>query len=124
MDVLLVLTHIDKGPVTVEAETVRAALRRVAPAREEEIMGNITQPFFEEGLKQGLAQGEARGEARGEAIGKTEALLRLLTRRFGPVPDAIRQRIAQADTAALDDWFDAAIDARSLDAIFPPSTSH
>ncbi|MDR3514311.1 MAG: Rpn family recombination-promoting nuclease/putative transposase [Azospirillaceae bacterium] len=116
VDVLLVLTYIDKGPGMVDPETVRAALRRVAPAREEEIMGSITQPFFEEGVKQGLAQGEAKGKA--------DALLRLLARRFGPVPDTARQQIAQADMSVLDDWFDAAVDAPDLDALFPRSSNH
>ena len=124
VDVLLVLTYIDKGPVAVNADAVRAALRRVAPSREEEIMGNITQPFFEEGIKQGLILGKAAGKAEGKAEGKADALLRLLSRRFGPVPEPIIRRIAQADLATLDAWFETACDATTLAAVFPSPSSH
>jgi Domain of unknown function (DUF4351) len=66
----------------------------------------------------GQIQGEARGEARGKAEGKAESLKRLLTRRFGPLSAQTNAKIMAADLLQLDLWFDAAIDANSLDDVF------
>jgi hypothetical protein len=44
-------------------------------------------------------------------------LLRLLERRFGPVPDWARDRIAAADTETLEEWGVRVLDAGSLEAV-------
>ena len=120
VDVVLILTYIDKGPVDVAAETVRAALRRLAPARAEEIMGTLGQSYFD----QGLAKGKAEGLAKGKAEGKAETLIRLLTRRFGPLPEDVRRRVAAADAETLDHWAELVLDAPDLDTVFGRATSH
>ena len=61
--------------------------------------------------------------AEGEAKGKTEALVRLLGKRFGDIPPRIQQVIASAALEDLDRWFDRALDAESLEAVFAP-TAH
>jgi len=65
-------------------------------------------------MEQGMEQGMAKGQIRGLAL----ALMRLLERRFGSVPAPIGERVFAADVAALQSWFDQAIDAPSLEAIF------
>jgi hypothetical protein len=45
-------------------------------------------------------------------------LLKLLTRRFGPVPAAAEQRIRSARIDELDAWLDSVIDAPALDDVF------
>jgi predicted transposase YdaD len=49
------------------------------------------QEIFAEGEAKGKVEGEARGKAKGKIEGKIEGkiddLKRLLTRRFGPVPE-------------------------------------
>ena len=51
--------------------------------------------------------------------GKREALLRLLERRGIVVAQVDRERIAAcADAAALDGWFDRAIEARTAADVF------
>ena len=116
LDVVIVLTYIDRGSTKVTRDQVRDTLFRLVPKRAEEIMGQITQPAFDEGQKQGFIQGEAKGKA--------EALARLLTRRFGALPATVRQRVFAADVDVLDRWLDAAIDAPTLEAVFAVPSSH
>ena len=59
-----------------------------------------------------------QGKAEGLAAGKAELLTQLLTRRFGPLPETVTNRITWGSLADLERWFDAAIDAESLEAIF------
>ncbi len=61
---------------------------------------------IEKGMQQGLQQGEAL------------ALQKLLTKRFGTVVPAIAVQIEAADLSQIGVWFDRAIDAPSLDAVF------
>ncbi len=85
----------------------------------------IAQELRDEGRKKGLAEGLEeglrKGEQRGEKRGRQEALLRVLARRFGSIPKAMRARVALADTADLDGWLDRSIDATTLDAVFAAS---
>lgn len=69
---------------------------------------------FERLLK---TEGEARGEARRGAI----LLERLLERRFGKLPDPVRERLQQASVAQSEHWFDRALEAKALDEVFDDS---
>ena len=42
-------------------------------------------------------------------------LKRLSTRRFGPLPTWVEQRLAQASQQDLDDWADRVLEAQQLD---------
>jgi predicted transposase YdaD len=68
--------------------------------------------------KQWLEEGEAKGEARGEAKGKRDTLTRLLTRRFGPLPEWAAHRLSAATGEQLDTWFDRGVDATNLPEVF------
>ena len=57
------------------------------------------------------------GEQKGRQEGEAKVLLRLLERRFGSVPDPIRDRIASADVAELDQWIMRVLDAGSIDDV-------
>ena len=63
--------------------------------------------------QQWLQEGEQRGRQAGEAA----LLLRLLERRFGALPDWARDRIAAADSAALEDWGLRVLDAANLEDV-------
>ncbi|MDE0026351.1 MAG: DUF4351 domain-containing protein, partial [Spirochaetaceae bacterium] len=63
-------------------------------------------------------EGKAQGRAEGKAEGKAETLLRLLQRRFGPVAESARARVADGSAAEIDAWFDALLDAQSLTEVF------
>jgi hypothetical protein len=56
--------------------------------------------------------------AEGEAKGVARTLVRQLTRKFGPVPDAVRERIDTATLEQLEIWSDRVLDAATLDDVF------
>src|SRR5262249_1334059 len=87
---------------------------RLGRSRSEEIMGHFTQEFFAEGEAKGLATGLARGRTEGEA----HALIRLLEKRFGPVPPDLRERIFAADAPCIEAWIDRALDVHDVRSVF------
>jgi hypothetical protein len=76
------------------------------------------QAALAQGVRQGMQEGMQRGMQQGMQQGESQALHRLLTRRFGPVPADLGERIRTAALDDLDRWFDRAIDAPSLAAVF------
>ena len=69
--------------------------------------------WLEEGEQKGRLEGRLEGRQEGEAA----LLLRLLERRFGVLPDWVRDRIAGADTASLEEWGVRVLDAGSLEDV-------
>jgi hypothetical protein len=61
------------------------------------------------------------GRAEGLLKAKTDDLMRLLTRRFGPLPGWAGARIAAADLPQLDTWIDGLLDAPSLTDLLGPA---
>jgi Domain of unknown function (DUF4351) len=61
----------------------------------------------------------------GRIEGRAELLLRLMTRRFGPMPDSYRQRVMDGSQEEHGAWADALLDAKTLDEVFvaPPSNN-
>jgi len=57
------------------------------------------------------------GEQKGRQEGDAKVLLRQLERRFGSVPGPVRDRIASADVADLDQWIMRVLDADSIDDV-------
>jgi hypothetical protein len=53
-----------------------------------------------------------------EAARMQHLLIRLLTHRFGALPEGVLARIQQADTATLGQWADRELTAQSLDDVF------
>ncbi len=73
------------------------------------------------GIEKGIQQGMQQGIQQGEAL----ALQKLLTKRFGAIPAEVAAQIGAATLSQIEIWFDLAIDAHSLSAVFggtPPST--
>lgn len=124
MDVVLILTYIGKGPVAVGEEIVRAALRHLVPAREEEIMASFGQRYFEEGKASGLAQGIQQGRLEGKAEGKAEMFLEMLRLRFGPLSPAIEERVRSADDGRIHEWSRRFVNARDLAEVFDRAPRH
>jgi predicted transposase YdaD len=113
--VVRVLTNwYEQGPVAVSHETIRQVLHRRMSDREEQIMGWLTQPYFEQGIEKGIEKGIQQGRVEGHA----KSLVRLLERRFGGLPAHVRKRVFAADMQSLDTWFDRAIDAADLQSVF------
>ncbi len=127
----------------IASETLGDVAEVVKPRRGKAVVGQIVQELIDRGKAQGLTQGlikgeakglikgEAKGEARGlikgeakglikgEAKGLAGALTRLLERRFGMLPRAVRRWIATAPASELDARFIDSLDAKSLAEVFP-----
>jgi len=109
-----ILTYLDKSSTLLNDEIIREALLRIVPHQMEQIMGCITQPFYDRGMAVGKAEGKAEGKVEGEA----RILSRLLERRFGVVPEHLRQRIFAADVPTIESWVERAFDAPDLNSVF------
>jgi hypothetical protein len=48
-DLLVILTYLEQGPVTISSDVLHEALQRLVPKREERIMGGFSQPYFDKG---------------------------------------------------------------------------
>lgn len=73
---------------------------------------------FEREKRAARRKARAKGWQEGRREGEVAALLRLLARRFGELPPEVRARVEGADLAVIGTWFDQAIDAADLDAVF------
>ncbi len=63
-------------------------------------------------------QWKLEGKQEGIREGQADLLLRLIERRFGAVPDAVTQRIHDADESALTLWSLNVLDAATLEDVF------
>jgi hypothetical protein len=112
MDMDAILKYINAGPVAVGWEVIQAALQSVNHSPREAIMGHFSEQFVE--------QGRIEGEAW--------ALVRLLEKRFGPIPSSLHERILASDLIsieawldrAMEAWFDRALEALELQWVFEP----
>ena len=77
-----------------------------------------TKNWKQQGLQEGLQQGRQEGRQEGQQQGLQESFMRLLSKRFGPVPSDVTQRVNNAPPEQITRWFDQAIDAPSLDKVF------
>ncbi|WP_297475800.1 Rpn family recombination-promoting nuclease/putative transposase, partial [Ferrovum sp.] len=78
--------------------------------------------MLSEQLEVWARQYEARGEARGEVRGEIMALQKLLSKRFGVIPNDVLAKISSASQEQVDSWLDQVLDAGSLGDLFGPTT--
>ena len=97
---------------------LETAARAAKPQRWEALMSTVAEAWVREAKAEGRVEGKAEGRVEGKAEGKAETLLRLLQRRFGPVPESTRARVAVGSAAEIDVWIDALLDAQSLTEVF------
>lgn len=67
---------------------------------------------------EGRAEGRAEGEQVGIRKGELAVLLRLLTSKFGRLPDEVVDRLERADVDQLLTWSDRVLTASTLDEVF------
>ena len=67
--------------------------------------------------KRWLCQGEARGRATGQTEGQAKSLVRLLTKRFGPIADDTVAWILSASVEQLERGTDLVLEARCLEDV-------
>ncbi|HEY9279754.1 MAG TPA: Rpn family recombination-promoting nuclease/putative transposase [Eoetvoesiella sp.] len=73
-----------------------------------------THQWKMEGLEEGRREGRKQGWQEGECV----ILRRQLIRKFGPLTEAMEQRLKDASPAQLETWSLNILDARSLDEVF------
>ena len=73
---------------------------------------------MERGLQRGMEHGLQQGLQEGRKSGEQSLLARLLTKRFGALPEWAQQRLDVADTTQLESWGEKLLDAKSLQDVF------
>lgn len=74
----------------------------------------LEQFYRDQGWEKGLKKGRQEGRQEGAAA----LLERQLIRRFGPLPQTVRNKLAKSSLAQIDAWSDALPDAESLKQVF------
>jgi flagellar biosynthesis/type III secretory pathway protein FliH len=92
------------------AQSLAQALQARKPEAKEAIM-TLAEKWFTEGR----AEGKAEGRAEGKAEGKAESLRKLLTLKFGDVPQPVLHRLANASEAELDRFTERLLSAATID---------
>jgi len=72
----------------------------------------------EEWLKRSREKGREEGVIKGRIEGRAELLTRLLERKFGPLPEELRGRLAEADADQLLRWGERVLTAERLEDVF------
>lgn len=70
------------------------------------------------GLEKGKLEGKLEGRLEGRLEGEAALLQRLLVRKFGPLPEALQQRIKSAMPNQLETWSLNLLDAHTLAEVF------
>ena len=86
-----------------------------------EVEMTLFEKAYHEARAEGYAEGYAEGRAEGRVQGQRKLLLRLLTIRFGELPEAFVQRLlAVSDSDVLDALSEQVLTASSLAEIVLP----
>jgi predicted transposase YdaD len=76
-------------------------------------MSRFSERLIEQGMQRGIQQGRRHGLRQGEAL----VLLRLLSLKFGAVPEEVRSRIEAADDETLLVWSERILTADSINEV-------
>lgn len=101
--------------------TLRDAFAKVGKPAEETVMTcaeRIRQQAVAEGREVWRNEGLRLGLKQGLQQGQIELLRNLLEHRFGPLPEAQRQRLTEGSTHDFERWSRALLDARTLADVF------
>jgi hypothetical protein len=74
--------------------------------------------FYRDAYGEGREEGQEEGREKGVAEGEAALLLRQLERKFRPLPELARRRVAMADAETLLLWGERVLDAKSLDEVW------
>ena len=78
---------------------------------------NMRTHALEEGRAEGKAEGKAEGEAIGAARGKADTLIRILTKRIGPLPKSLSAQIGRCDFLQLEKLEDQVLELPSVKSV-------
>jgi predicted transposase YdaD len=93
-------------------------IRAIEEASEMPYVTSIERLAIERGRQEGQREGRREGRQEGEVHGRAALLASLLVKRFGPLPEAIQERLSQSTSEQLERWGERLLDAATLDAVF------
>lgn len=107
-------------------------MMQIPPSLQSQLMRDIAKlerkkgmPYLSSFERRGLERGLEKGLEKGLEQGRQEGLqalsglvARQLTKRFGPLPAPVKDRLAHATPADLQAWGEAVLDAPTLDGVF------
>ena len=82
--------------------------------QEKRHMNQLAESWIEKGWHKGLREGRQKGVLDG----RQQTLAELLTERFGPLDEAVTQRLASASLDELKLWSRRILSAQTLDEVF------
>jgi hypothetical protein len=83
-----------------------------------EYVSSIERIKLEQQRHEGFDLGKQEGEQKGKQEGESAMLCRLLSRRFGDLPDWVQEQVKNASKEQIEAWFDRGVDALTLDDVF------
>jgi hypothetical protein len=89
-----------------------------APADELRALAASLGPDAEEAYVTTAEMLRAEGEARSEARWRAEALVEMLTVKFGPLPESVAETVHAASAGQIKAWATRAVTAETLDQVF------
>ena len=81
-------------------------------------MNQLAESWIEKGWQKGRQEGILLGEQAGKLSGRQETLAEQLAERFGPLDEAVTQRLASASLDELKHWSRRILSAKTLDEVF------
>jgi hypothetical protein len=98
------------------------AMQEIAMSTYQQAIDEGKQIGLSEGKQLGLSEGKQLGLSEGKQLGQLSAsravLVRQCERRFGPLDEAVRQRIETADADTLMLWAENVVVATTLEEVF------
>ncbi|CAK0752772.1 hypothetical protein CCP3SC15_180020 [Gammaproteobacteria bacterium] len=82
---------------------------------------NAERIGFERGIQRGILQGMQAGREEGKQEGERALLVRILIRRFGPLPIWALEQLEKAGSTELETWTETALDTVTLESVFVPT---
>lgn len=80
----------------------------------------LYEQWIAEGAAKGRVEGRLEGRVEGRVEGEASLLTKLLTTKFGPLPDTARSRLASATIPEIEAWAERVLIANSLEQVFAP----
>jgi predicted transposase/invertase (TIGR01784 family) len=90
--------------------------RQLAFERERALHDEVS--FLNEARREGLREGRQEGRQQGRQEGIERTLRKLITLKFGDIPEAASKRLEQATDEQLDTWVEQILTVNSLDDLF------
>ncbi len=96
-----------------DVEEVESRIVEVAPRAKDAVM-----TAAEKLIAKGRIEGRDEGLLEGILLGSTGILLKLLTKKFGELPEPMRKRVDEGTEEELNVWAERVLTADSLEAVF------